>query len=338
VSDLAKNVNLTRITVPISYVQPLRAKINTLEEKLLEEGLNESQIEEKKNLLEKSWKSEMDSIGIRFLGEALVSHSAQKIYLIDLGGRLSDSVFSSIPSYLKSRIERVDKNQKISKSISEMLDPIADDLGPIWEKVRKQNGKSPHDFEGHEHGYCLLREFLTTVAIAAKFETEADANLEIVRASVDRIRQQIRSAESQALLARIDGILKCYPISIQIPCIKPIDQRIPQDLLRDLLDDSKMISLSESRYLLGIPGKFEIAIIRIRRKLRDILSQPRNRRNLALAAKLGNLATKQVNMELPEIGVEYAKTFSPPLVSLDEVKPLCLSTVRELLDTKPPKL
>lgn len=330
-----KDILTTRVTIPIDYTNPLPLMIENFRRNLAAKRMNEREIDEKLDLYSKRLSVRESAIPVGFLGEALASHSAQKIYLVDLGGHLTDTVLSEVSGYLKSRIEWADKDRKIQRSVWEMLDPIGEELAPVWEKIRKQNGAKATDLNGHEHGFCLLGEFLTTMSIASKYDTEADANLDIAVSAINRIRRQINTSESRALLARISGIVNCYQISAQIPCIMSRNHVIPKDLLMDLLDDAKMISLSRSRYLLGIPGKFEIAVTKIKQKLREILSEPRTRRRLAIGAKLGNIATKQVNVELPEIDIERKKTFSPPLISLDEMKPPCLSTRRKLPDVDP---
>jgi hypothetical protein len=330
-----KDTLTTRITIPINYTNPLPLMINNFRKDLVAEGMKEKEIDETLDLYRKRLSVRESAVPVSFLGETLISHSAQKIYLVDLGGRLTDTVLSQLSGYLKSRIEWVDRDRRIQRSVWEMLHPLSEELEPVWEKVRKQNGAKATDLNGHEHGLCLLGEFLTTMSIASKYDTEADANLDIATNATNRIRRQITSSESRALLARIGGIINCYQISTQIPCIMPKNHAVPKDLLMDLLNDAKMISLSRSRYLLGIPGKFEMTLNKIKQKLGEILSEPRTRRRLAMATKLGNIATKRVNVELPEMDIERKKTFSPPLISLEEIKPKCLSTRRKLPDVDP---
>lgn len=334
-TNSAENIRLTRITVPLNYSDISELRLENFKEKLMEEGINEDEIEKRINRLKNYKKEVLNAIGINFVSEHLVSHSAQKIYFVNLGNPIPDGTISAIPDYLKSRIVWVDKDKKIQNSVFEMLEPVAKDLNPIWEKIRRQTGVNRFDLRGHEHGYCLLGEFLTTMCIASKYETEADLNLEVVLKAVNRIKKQITSSQSRALMARIDGILNCYEITAQIPGITPKYKPIPQALLKDLLNDSKMISLSKSRYLLGIPGKFEIAMIKIKRKLTDILAQPRNKKYLGMAYKIGKIATKKVNLEIPEI--ERGEMFSSPIIDLAPIKPPCISCHRELPDIEAPK-
>lgn len=324
---MSPNLTLTRVTVPIAYKDPSMAIISTLKKEWVSKGLTQDQINSKSIAFSEEWKNRKNTMVVSSLANKLVGHSAQKVYLIDLGN-LTDSVMSAIPEYLKQRIEWVDRNKKIQRQISEMLEPIYEDINPFWEKIRKQTGADPGSLEGHEHGVCMLYEFLTTVTVAFKYETEADIDYGIVQTAVDRIKRQISSPLALSLISRIDGLLNCYQSFNDVPYIYATNSNVTHDLMRDLLEDSKMISLSKSRYLLGIPSRIEYSIIKVRQKTRELVVSPKNRKNFAMASKIGNMATKQLNVELPEFDVERRKEFAPPLISLDEIKPACLRTRR----------
>jgi hypothetical protein len=265
---------------------------------------------------------------IGYFGDALLSHCAQMIYVLDYGD-LSKEIMSALPDYLKPRIKWFDSDRRLKKSVNEMLSPTFDELEMIWSKKRK-TGVKRSSLEGHEHGLCIVGEFLHTLAAAVKLGTEADLDIDLARKALRRIQMQVKSGESQALMSRIEGILNCYSISGNIPGMIVTNKSTPDDLLKDLLDDAKIISLSKSRYLLGIPGEFQIAMVRMRQEIRTILSDRSKRQYLALATKLGNVAAKQINIEIPELEVDRRKMFAPPLISLDKIKPACLRTIREL--------
>lgn len=323
----AKSANiekkLCKVTSVIAYTDPISVAARS-------RGIDQNTLD----LLKKKFDPCVRACTIGYFGDALLSHSAQMIYIIDYGD-LSKEVMSLIPTYLRPRIKWVDRNRKILKSIEEMMLPLHNELETIWEKKRKETGVKASDIHGHEHGLCILAEFLHTLTAALKYDTEADVDLNLAWNAIKRIRMQVRSSESLALLSRIEGILNCYRISENIPGMMVTNQPTPGDLLKDLLDDAKVISLSKSRYLLGIPGKFEIAMIRIKQKLREIISDRRKRKYLAIASRVGNIATRQINVELPELEIEQQKMFAPPLVSLHELKPNCLRTLRELPKRKP---
>lgn len=323
----AKSANiekkLCKVTSVIAYRDPISIVARS-------HGIDQNTLD----VLRKKFDPCAKACTIGYFGDALLSHSAQMIYIIDHGD-LSKEVMSGIPNYLRPRIKWVDQNKKIQKSILEMMAPINDELEIIWKKKRKESGVEASNISGHEHGFCIVNEFLHTLTVALKYDTEADVDLNLVWNAIKRIGMQVRSNESLALLSRIEGILNCYRISENIPGMMVTNQSTPGNLLKDLLDDAKVISLSKSRYLLGIPGKFEIAMIRIKQKLREIVSDRRKRKYLAIASKVGNIATRQINVELPELEIEQQKMFAPPLVSLHELKPNCLRTLRELPKRKP---
>jgi hypothetical protein len=333
-----EDIKVSRISVPIDYYTPSSFQLNRLKKSFAEKGMKENKIESLISELKKADFSKFNAIGIEFLCRTLISNSAQKIYLVNLGNPIPDETISFIPKYFKTRIVWADKDKKIGKSVGEMLNPIAEDLEPIWEKIRKKKGLAPHHPEGHEHGYCVLYEFLTTMGVASKYETEADIDLEVVLNAVNRIKRQISSSQSKALIARIEGILNCYNLPTKIPCVFPKSKTVPNVLFKELMEDSKLISLSRSRYLLGIPGKLEMAMMEIKQKISNLFDQPKNRSRLKMAHKMGNIAAKPVGISIPEIQSETEKIYSSPLIALDQFKPKCLSTHRELLNTEIPKV
>jgi hypothetical protein len=285
-SDYAKQLLLTRVTVPIDYKDPrLVMTISTKRDELKAKGVPEERIKNEVKELVDNWTGKPEAYTIGFLGQTLLSHSAQKIYLVDLGRKLNDSILAGLPDVLKPRIEFVDKDYRIQKSVFRMLEPIGNELDVIWEEVRKKTGASAHAMDGHEHAYCSLGEFLITLTLASKYNTEADIDFDLVKLGTDRIRRQIKSAESKAIISRIEGILNCYEISRQIPSVIPTIPIVPNDLLKDLLDDCNIIALSKERYFLGVPSKFKVAITKMKRKIREILVVPRNRKYLAMAGR-----------------------------------------------------
>jgi hypothetical protein len=332
-TDKSNQTRSTKITTPISFPDPTKYIADTRSE-VLEKGARRNA---NRNLTDvaKPSLSTAHAYALSFFANALVSQSAQRIYLVDLG-YLTEQVMSGLPDLLKPRIVWADRDRKIMKSTTEMLDPIFAEIEPLWEKIRNRTGVEDTKINGHEHGLCIINEFLVTIAVAVKYQTEADIDLRLVCGAIDRLRPQIKSDESLAVLSRIEGVLNCYQISGRIPGLRPKTQPVPSDLLRDLLDDARVISLSKSRFLLGIPGRFEIAMIRMRQKLRDILSDRTNREHLATASKIGNIATKFYNIEIPEIESEATRGFTPPLISLQKTKAPCISTIRKLPTVKPP--
>jgi hypothetical protein len=334
-----KHFSLTRVTVPINYKDPHLARaLGKKREELMKNGTPEKEISEELKEIIDTWTDKPASpYTVGFLGEALLSHSAQKIYLVDLSRRLNDVILSDLPDFLKRRIELADKDHKIYDSVCRMLSPINVEVDALWEKVRKETGALEHSVYGHEHACCLLGEFLTTLTIAVKYDTEADVDFNLTMQVINRIRSQVKSSESRTLLSRIEGILNCYKIPRQIPSIAPNVRIVPKDLLMDLLDEATIIALSQERYFLGVPSKIKIAMVRIKQKVREVLAVPKNRKYLAIASKVGNLATKQVNIELPEIETQQNKEFSPPFISLDSIKPNCLSTYRKISAIDPMK-
>jgi hypothetical protein len=333
-AKMAKDIlgKITKVTTPIVYKDPTPFLVKNLQKSLAKKGVSANVIKKATIKFEEHIKTDHSNKAfmIGYLGDALLSHSAQKVYLVDLGEKLTEDIFSGVPEYLKSRIIWTDKNKKITNTVGKMLTPIAQEIEPSWKRMQEKNAKKYSGINSHEHGLCLINEFLVTMSVATRYNTEADLDLNILCKAIKRVRHQVKSNESLALLSRIEGVANCYQISRRIPNLAASGQPTPKDLLKDLLDDGRMISLSKSRYLLGIPSKFEIGLLRVKRKVKELLSDRRNREYIVAATKLGNMAAKHFNIEILEIGVEQKNVYAPPLISLDSVKPNCLSTNREL--------
>jgi hypothetical protein len=152
----------------------------------------------------------------------------------------------------------------------------------------------------------------------------------LTRQAIERVRVQLQSSETSALLSRIEGIFNCYGESNRVPGLKVPMQQSASLLFKELLEDSIMLSLSRERFLLGIPSKAQLALMTIRRKTKETLSISNNRKYLSVAQKLGNIATKNFGLEIPELSIENDTDFAPPLFDLEKYKPNCLTTIRVL--------
>ncbi len=80
--------------------------------------------------------------------------------------------------------------------------------------------------------------------------------------------------------------------------------------------------------MLGIPSKAKLALKTIGQKTQDVLSVNKNRKYLAIAQKVGNIATKNIGLEIPELPIEKDTEFMPPLFALNDYKPNCLVTLK----------
>jgi hypothetical protein len=325
-----------KITLPISY-KKVRKKFDKEAErkKLIEQGTSANEIDknlEVKEQRHKSLSARARADALNFLIGSLLSQSAQIIYLVDMGlGELTPDIISEMPAYLRNRVVLADQNHKIRNTIFKFFyKPIIEELGPAWEKLRTKTNIDDSSINEHEHSICIIQEFLQTLTVAAKYDTEADLDLGLARSAMERLHKQVKLSESKALLSRIDGILNCYSTSKSVPGLMTRLQPSPQELLEELFNDAKLLSLSKSRYMLGIPSKAQIAILRLRKEITSFLSVKKNRQNLEKVRRIGNTATSVFNIEIPEIEVTKDSEFVPPIFPLTDFKPPCLATLREL--------
>ena len=201
----------------------------------------------------------------------------RKVYLIDVSdGGLGKAAVSKLPAFLRNRVVIADENKKIQNQISRMTSQFFHEINPVWKDMARRNNVYPDSVNGHEHAICVIDESLTTLAIATMYACEADVDLELTYRAIARVRAQLKSSEALALLSRIEGVFNCYDEPNKVPGLKVSIQQSPTLLLKELLDDSKMISLSQTRFLLGIPSKAELALMKLRQKTKELLSMGNN--------------------------------------------------------------
>jgi hypothetical protein len=323
-----------KITLPISYRKISKFDKEAERKKLIERGTSSNEIDKSLEVEEQrreslSARAHVDALN--FLIGSLLSQSAQTIYLVDEGEELTASIISEMPAYLRNRVFLADQNHKIRDTILKFFyGPIIEELEPAWEKLRTKINVDDLNINGHEHSVCIISEFLQTLTVASKYETEADLDLGLAHNAMERLHKQVKLSESKALLYRIDGILNCYSASKSVPGLMTRLQPSPQELLEELFNDAKLLSLSKSRYMLGIPSKVQIAILRLKKEITSFLSVRKNRQNLEKVRRIGNTATSFFNIEIPEIEVAKDSEFVPPIFPLTKFKPPCLATLREL--------
>lgn len=322
-----------RITVPTQYDESFFTISEEERRKELKDaGKNEKQIDKIISNLRRSVEKGLftRTSRLNFMVSVLLSHSAQEVYILDRGN-LTNEIVSEMPLYLRNRVKLADKDGKIGQRVFDLLEPIRIELNPSWEKLRIEKNLDEGDINGHEHSSCIVNEFLQTLAVAIKYETQADLDLNLTNRAMLRLHKQIKSPEGVSLLSRIDGILNCYKKPPEFTSgLMTIIQPSPSELLEELFDDAKLLSLSKTRYLLGIPSKVQSTNIQIKRQIKEFLSRKKNKEKLEIVRRLGNTATNIFNVEIPELEFPQDVEFMPPLFPLNDIKPKCIGTSREL--------
>lgn len=275
---------------------------------------------------------------IGYFANSLIRCSASRIYIVCISPHLTDEILNALPPLLKPRIRWVDRKKKVQRTVMLALHPIIDELN--WLSERK--GQAEEHAEGsssqeHEHGICLLMEFLHVLALAVKHKAEADVDFPLVSRAVQRIRTKISSSDARASLARVEGIVAAYARTMEIDAIgmKAVHQSpSADDLLTELLEDAEFAALSRARHMLGISSAINEAVLHIRRSVRRLLADKRKQQTLSLASQIANVAAKAsgIPFQLPDLKLVQQSQYAPALVPLDSIKPNCLKTGRWLPD------
>ena len=252
--------------------------------------------------------------GVDLLAATLVRAAAHKIYIPYDSPRFGPSIEETIKQYppsLANRIELVDKDKKIYNKMSSYL-------GPIYEEVKG----TPFIF-----GYNTISDFLYKLTLASKLQAEADVSQALfVESYIDTLKSNIKNEEARFRLDEIYGINSVYKKPEKLSSLTIIPEvTIPSIYQRicDFLDEAEIIELSRNRYLLGIPSKAKVALIRAQRWVRNFLTKQNYKDYIRVATDLIQIASTSTKFDAPiTVMSEILKnlltsTYNPPLIDLD---------------------
>lgn len=275
--------------------------------------------------------------GLDLLAHALLSASAHKIIIPTakrVRAREIEHIIKTYPPSLAQRIQLVDENGAICKKIFTFLEPVSQQIDFSRRNDRQRRLPILNCWEA----LSLVANFLYKLAIASKYQAEADVSeLQHLDDHLLLLESYVENEEAKFRLEQIHGIYNLYekPKEIDALAFAP-NNKIPiYHRVNDLLDDAKIVELSENRFLLGIPSKVTIAILRIRKNVREILAKKKYINELSAAQQLVRIARPpdHVSVVLDSmrelIGSFQASTYNPPLVNLDLLRYM---TVKERLN------
>ena len=254
--------------------------------------------------------------GMRLLSSYLLRASAQKIYIssnVPASFPNVEEIVRQYPAGLASRIEIVDKDGKIFNRVRRFLQPIYDEIS-----------STQHE---KESGYPLAFDFLYKLAIASQFQAEADIHtLARMGYHIDRLKRIVKDDEAKFRLDEIYGIYYLYqkPEEIDTLTMLPdVRETAVHQRVLDLLDEAEFMELSRQRYLLGLPSKARIAMMKIRKRIKEILVDKKYSQKIAATQDMIHLLSSYTGYQIPlpnvsEILASFnVYSYNPPLVDLD---------------------
>jgi hypothetical protein len=265
---------------------------------------------------------------------SLVRSSASRIYVVALDEEESADLAkmaAALPPLLASRVKVVDPDQKVLRTLGSVIRPLYEEAAFLWKKEYPGDSNAP--FPRHEHTVCTLYELMYLLVLGHMYGAEMDFDPTQARHCLSRLQKQLRSSETCASLARIEGIVRAYEESAEVASLIPLpdsQELRTGELLRDLLEDARWTYVSTARYHIGVLGKLRRACSEINRRLRDLLRDPAKQKYLSLGRQLVTAAAEKVPVPIP-VPESLGKTkqgSSPPLHSLAGLKPYCIGTMR----------
>jgi len=265
---------------------------------------------------------------------SLVRSSASRIYLATAGRQVAEELaklVAGLPPLLASRVRVVDRDKKVYKALQSIMNPLYAEANYLWRKDFPQENNAPQP--GHEHTVCLLYELIHMLVLGQMYGAEVDFDPALAQHCVTRLRTRLSSSEACAALARLEGIVHAYSNTSEVSSLVPLmesEELRTGSLLRDLLDDAHWLDASAARHQIGMLGKLRYACNTIKRKLKELLRDPTKQKYLSLGRQFVTTAAEKapIPLPLPITGGGGLESFSPPLHSLDGLKPHCIGTSR----------
>ena len=251
--------------------------------------------------------------GLDLLAATLVRSAAHKLYIPDHTPRYGPSIEESIKQYppiLANKIKCVDRDKKIYNKVFLFL-------RPVYEEV----SGTPLILV-----YNSVFDFLYKLSLASDLQAWADVSQALILGSfIDLLKNNIENEEAKFKLDELYGIFSLYKTErletltlfpkVTIPSIY---QRIS-----DLLNEAEIVELSKNRYLLGIPSKVKVALIKIKKWKRNVLTDGKYMNYIKAAMDLIQIATDSIGLSVPVktasklLSDLLISKYNPPIIDLD---------------------
>lgn len=263
-----------------------------------------------------------DMSSFEFIVETLIAHSASEIIIQSYGDKYDNRQLSHLPQILRCRIKFVDQGGKSVELAKSIFYPVFDEFSIEPDRcltLKTAPVKSPEAdelFSAIATSYWQIHAFI----LGLKYKLQIDINLEYLRGRLRIIRDQSKNPASRANISVLEGILNCYsPSTVDGLSVIPNYSRETVNEFLDFLEDSNFKGLSQENFKLGFPDQISKAAIKIRQRVRRILSDERFEKILYLSSKSITAAT---SIPLPAAEIATAlltSKYLPPIIS---IKPL----------------
>jgi hypothetical protein len=253
--------------------------------------------------------------GLDLLVATLVRSGAYKVFIPYIKPRFGlsiDEVIREYPQSLQSRIEIIDKKGKYYDRVKAYLKPIHEEIKESYLIIF----------------YNAILDFLYKLLLASKYKAEADVSqAKYIGYFIHSVREQIKNTEAKSRLDQLEGIYSSYCKPLKIDTFSLLPKAMKPSIferIADFLDEAEIIELSKRRYLLGIPDKAKVGLIKIRKYFKPLLLKRKYKSIIHSAVELIQIFGLTGGTKIPNIDyiVEYFQDlysgqYNPPLVDLD---------------------
>jgi hypothetical protein len=267
-----------------------------------------------------------DASYLEFIVEDLVSHSAVKL-AIDPHSVYYEST-GMLPRLLRDRVVKVDPR-------CESVEKVAAILGPVYRELRIEFGgvggiTVPAGRDDDAGDLLTLATSLHVLIIGVDYCVQVQGNAEVSLAAAERLKQKVRSSESRAVLATIEGLYRGYSRQVS-PALgfRPGLRSEYVEHFARFVEDETYRRMAQEAGLVGVPTRMTHALVRLRRLAADFVT----RQEIADVVELGSRPLEAATrLPIPGPGILsrlLSKTrYLPPLISMDDAHERALAEWR----------
>ncbi len=279
-----------------------------------------------------------DASYLEFIVEDLISHNAMRLAIDPTS--VYYGATDILPQELRDQVIEVDRHGETVEKVAAIVGPIYRDLGLEFEGISSITVPAGRDDDAEDLLSLASSLHPLIIGVDHCVQIQGDAGASLLTA--ERLKRKVRSSESRAILAIIEGVYRSYSRH-DAPALSFLPGATSDHIERfaRFVEDETYKRMAEEAGLLGVPARMTHALIRLRRLAADFVRRPEVADVLQLGSRPLEVAT---SLPTPDPGPLYrllSKThYLPPLITMADAHERAVAEWRrsEPALVVPPKL
>lgn len=252
-----------------------------------------------------------DSSSWPFIVEELIAFGATDIVIPKIS--LALHAMDVLPDSLRNRIKIIDKKRSVLNSSNLFFAPIAEDFGlkvGAWSLTRMR--EIPESVE-----LAVVNLYFNMYAffLGVEHHLQIDIDIQLIKKSIEILREQARNPECRAGLAILTGVFNCYvPTNVNSIILKPTSSDRLVELFVEFVQDEVYRQISCSYHDLGYPDRLKRSLTVIGRLSKKLVTKAPFKQLIDVSSKIITAAS---SLPIPdsEFGESLVrKKYLPPIV------------------------